>query len=85
MLFAISIAGVMAALSLAGSLDFEDTMILTIASLSTTGPLLQIAGDIPVQLAPLNDAAKGIVSVAMILGRLETLAIIALLNPEFWR
>lgn len=85
MLFALSIAGVMAALSLAGSLDFEDTMIITIASLSTTGPLLQIAGDIPVQLAPLSDAAKAIVSAAMILGRLETLAIIALLNPEFWR
>ncbi|CAN0602063.1 unnamed protein product, partial [Ectocarpus sp. 12 AP-2014] len=48
MLFAISIAGVMAALSLAGSLDFEDTMIITIAVLSTTGPLLTIAGDIPV-------------------------------------
>lgn len=85
MLFAISIAGVMAALSLAGSLDFEDTMIITIASLSTTGPLLTIAGDIPVQVAPLSDAAKAIVSAAMILGRLETLAIIALLNPEFWR
>ncbi|NNE86776.1 MAG: TrkH family potassium uptake protein [Silicimonas sp.] len=85
MLFAISIAGVMAALSLVGSLDFEDTMIITIASLSTTGPLLQIAGDIPVQLAPLSDGAKAIVSAAMILGRLETLAIIALLNPEFWR
>lgn len=85
MLFAISIAGVMAALSLAGSLDFEDTMIITIAALSTTGPLLTIAGDIPVQVAPLNDVAKGVVSAAMILGRLETLAIIALLNPEFWR
>ena len=85
MLFALSIAAVMAALSLVGSLDFEDTMIITIASLSTTGPLVNIAGDIPVQLAPLGDAAKVIVCAAMILGRLETLAIIALLNPEFWR
>ena len=43
------------------------------------------AGDVPVNLAQLSDTAKAILSAAMILGRLETLAIIALLNPEFWR
>ncbi|NNL73519.1 MAG: hypothetical protein HKP29_09155, partial [Silicimonas sp.] len=48
-------------------------------------PLTEVAGDAPVNLAALNDAAKGILSAAMVLGRLETLAIIALLNPEFWR
>ena len=85
MLFAVSIALVMMALSLFGGLDFEDTMILTIASLSTTGPLVEIAGETPIELASLNDAARGIVCMAMVLGRLEALAIIALLNPEFWR
>jgi trk system potassium uptake protein TrkH len=34
---------------------------------------------------PLSDAAKLILAGAMVLGRLETLAIIALLNPGFWR
>lgn len=85
MLFAISIAIVTMALTLAARINFEEAMILTIAALSTTGPLTQIAGDAPVNLVQLSDAAKVIISAAMILGRLETLAIIALLNPEFWR
>lgn len=84
MLFAISIAVVMLALSLTG-LDFDSTVVLTIAALSTTGPLAGIAADAPISYAALNDAAKSILAVSMVLGRLETLAIIALLNPEFWR
>jgi trk system potassium uptake protein TrkH len=85
MLFAISIALVMVALSVFGGLNFEETMILTVAALSNTGPLVQTAGAWPVDLTMLNDAARGILCAAMILGRLEALAIIALLNPEFWR
>lgn len=85
MLFAVSIAVVMLALSLVGGLNFENTVILTIASLSTTGPLVNIAGEAPINLVSLNDAARSILCMAMVLGRLEALAIIALLNPEFWR
>ncbi|MBT8417889.1 MAG: TrkH family potassium uptake protein [Silicimonas sp.] len=85
MLFAMSIALVTMGLTLVSGIDFESAIILTIATLSTTGPLTEVAGDAPVNLAALNDAAKGILSAAMVLGRLETLAIIALLNPEFWR
>jgi trk system potassium uptake protein TrkH len=85
MLFAMSIAVVTLGLTLVAGVDFESAIILTIATLSTTGPLTEVAGDVPVNLAQLNDAAKAILSAAMILGRLETLAIIALLNPEFWR
>jgi trk system potassium uptake protein TrkH len=85
MLFAISIAVLTLGLSLVANVDFEDAVILTIATLSTTGPLTAVAGDVPVNLAALNDSAKAILTAGMILGRLETLAIIALLNPEFWR
>lgn len=85
MLFAISIAAVTLALTLVAGVDFEDATILTIATLSTTGPLTEVAGDAPVNLAQINDAGKAILSAAMILGRLETLVIIALLNPDFWR
>ncbi len=84
MLFAMSIALVMGALSLAGQ-SFEPSLILTISALSTTGPLIEIAGSDPLRLALLSDAAKWIVAAAMVLGRLETLALIALLNPDFWR
>jgi trk system potassium uptake protein TrkH len=84
MLFAIAIAVVMLALALTG-LDFESALVLTIAALSTTGPLAGVAADTPLSYAVLPEAAKLILAATMVLGRLETLAIIALLNPEFWR
>ncbi|MDJ1015605.1 MAG: potassium transporter TrkG [Paracoccaceae bacterium] len=84
MLFAISIA-LVSTLFAASGVSFEDAMVLTIAALSTTGPLAQVATADPISLGNLNDAAKAVLTAAMILGRLETLAIIALLNPEFWR
>lgn len=84
MLFAISICGVMTAFALTG-VDFEQSMVLTVAALSTTGPITQIAMENPVDLLALGPAAKLIFTAAMVIGRLETLAIIALMNPSFWR
>lgn len=84
MLFALSIAVVMMAVSMAG-VDFEPATILTIAALSNTGPLATIAGDAPIAWTMLDATAKTILAGAMVLGRLETLALIALFNPEFWR
>jgi trk system potassium uptake protein TrkH len=84
MLFALSIAGVMALLSLTG-LEFEETAILAIASLSTTGPVAGIATEVPIDYGALPEAAKLVLCAAMVLGRMETLAILALLNPDFWR
>ncbi|RSK35145.1 TrkH family potassium uptake protein [Rhodovulum iodosum] len=84
MLFALSVSVVMVALALAG-LDFENAMVLTVAALTTTGPLAVTAGEAGGGYASLSDGAKLVLAAAMVLGRLETLAIIALLNPEFWR
>ncbi|MBV1866759.1 MAG: TrkH family potassium uptake protein [Marinosulfonomonas sp.] len=84
MLFALSLALVTLALSLTG-LDFQSAMIHTVAALSTTGPIVSVAGDDVLAMSALNSAAKLILSGAMVLGRLEMLAIIALLNPDFWR
>jgi trk system potassium uptake protein TrkH len=84
MLFALSLALISIALSAVGS-DFEQSLILAIAALSTTGPLTEIAGNAPIVLSTLQPAAKYILCFAMVLGRLETLAIIALLSPNFWR
>ncbi|SMX35122.1 TrkH family potassium uptake protein [Actibacterium lipolyticum] len=84
MLFALNIAVVMSALSLTG-LTFEEVTILSVSALSTTGPLAQVAGEVPISYSELGAAGKLILSAAMVLGRLETLAIIALFNPEFWR
>lgn len=84
MLFAISIAVVAMAAALTG-LDFEPATILTIAALSNTGPLASVAADTPLSWAALSEATKLVFAGAMVLGRLETLAIIALFNPDFWR
>lgn len=85
MLFALSIALVTLALSLTTGLNLEETIILTISSLSTTGPLVISAGDAPIELITLSDPARVILCAAMVVGRLEAIAIIALFNPEFWR
>jgi len=84
MLFLISIAATMLALALQG-LAFEEAMILAISALSTTGPLASVAGEAPISYLALSDASKITLSAAMILGRMETLVLIALFNPGFWR
>ena len=84
MLFSMSVAVVMLALSLTG-LGFEDAMIFTISALSTTGPLAGVVAQDALSYPDLGSAAKLILAATMVLGRLETLAIIALLNPALWR
>ena len=84
MLFALTVAIVMLALSLTG-LGFESAVVLTVSALSTTGPLASIAVESPILFSTLTDQAKTILAFSMVLGRLETLAIISLFNPEFWR
>lgn len=84
MLFALSIAGVVVALAFAG-LRFDEAVIFAISALSTTGPLVNVALDNGANYADLGTEAKAILIGAMVLGRMETLAIIALFNPDFWR
>ncbi|MBK5932999.1 trk system potassium uptake protein TrkH [Rhodovulum imhoffii] len=84
MMFALSVALVMVLLSAAG-LNFESSMVLTVAALTTTGPLAGAGVDPGLSYAALGDGAKMILCGAMVLGRLETLVIVALFNPEFWR
>lgn len=84
MLFALSIAVTMLALSLAG-LNFVQSTAFAVAALSTTGPLAGVTAAEPLSWAALDGPARTILAAAMVLGRLETLAIVALLNPEFWR
>ncbi|TMM54528.1 TrkH family potassium uptake protein [Sulfitobacter sabulilitoris] len=84
MLFALSLTGVTLLLSMLG-VSFEDALVLSIASLSTTGPLIEVASDAPIRLAELGPWAKAVFCGAMVLGRLETLAIVALLTPDLWR
>ena len=84
MLFALSIAAVMVMLSLTG-VQFETSMVWAVSALSTTGPLAIVAAETPISYSGIPDAAKVVLAFAMVLGRLETLAIIALFNPEIWQ
>lgn len=84
MLFVLSLTVTCLALAMLGT-GFQDAMVLSAAGLSNTGPLLQYAGTEPIALSGLGTGAKIVFCAAMILGRLETLAIIALLTPDLWR
>ncbi|MEO3417342.1 potassium transporter TrkG [Roseovarius sp. CAU 1744] len=84
MLFALSLAFVTVVLAFLG-MEFQEATVLAIAMISTTGPLAQVAAETPINLLELGVASKLVLSAAMILGRLETLGIIALFNPGLWR
>ncbi|MDF1718417.1 MAG: potassium transporter TrkG [Antarcticimicrobium sp.] len=84
MMFALSLTLICIVLSALG-LSFDQAIVLSIAALSTTGPLIDVAADTPIRLAELGGWAKGVLCATMVLGRLETLAIIALITPDLWR
>lgn len=84
MLFALSLAVVTVVLAALG-VSFDQALVLSVASLSTTGPLIDVALETPIKLVELGTLAKGVLCAAMVLGRLETLAIIALFTPDLWR
>lgn len=83
MLFAASIAVFTAALTLV-SLEFEPALMFTLAALTTNGPLAGMAGSAGFEYASLDGPALTVIGVAMVVGRLETLAILAVLIPDAW-
>ncbi len=84
MLFAVAIAGTMLLLTFFGT-GFQEAMVFSIAALSTTGPLADVAGDVPLAWSGLGGIERAVLAAAMVVGRLETLAVIALFNPALWR
>lgn len=82
--YALSFTFIAIALSFVG-LDFITAMSGAVTSISNVGPGL---GDIigPAgTFQPLPDAAKWIMCVGMLLGRLELFTVLVLLLPSFWR
>jgi trk system potassium uptake protein TrkH len=84
MLFALSLAAITLLLALSGA-TFSEALVMSVAALSSTGPLMQFGMETPIALLELSQGAKAVLCGAMVLGRLETLAIIALLTPDLWR
>ncbi|MFN6977523.1 MAG: potassium transporter TrkG, partial [Gemmobacter sp.] len=84
MLFALSLGGLTAALAAAG-VGFERSVVLAVTALATTGPLSELALAGGEGFQRLGDGAKVILAAGMVLGRLEMLALLALLAPGVWR
>lgn len=80
MLFAVSIAVTVAVLSML-RVGFESALVLAIAGLTTSGQLATVGAVQPISYADLSTAVKAVLGLAMIVGRLETLALLALILP----
>lgn len=77
-----AISALMILLLMATGLDQETAFSAVAASLNNLGPGL---GDVGLNYASINDFAKWILAVAMLLGRLEIFTLLVLLTPAFWR
>ncbi|MGD9265308.1 MAG: potassium transporter TrkG, partial [Lysobacterales bacterium] len=66
----------------ATGLDMVTAYSAVVACIANMGPALGEAG---VNFASLNDAAKMILSFAMLIGRLEIYTVLVLFIPEFWK
>lgn len=84
MLFFLALLATILALTGTG-MTLTDALIAASAALSNTGPAFQMVAGRPEGFAFLDAVQHSILAVAMILGRIETLAVIALFNPDHWR
>lgn len=82
--FVVTLGVTAVALSMTG-LDFVTAISGAATAIANVGPGLgEIIGPAG-NFAPLNDAAKWILTIAMLLGRLELLVVLVLFLPRFWR
>ena len=97
MLFALSVAVTVLLVSI-HQIEFDTAVMLSVSALTNTGPLASTINLTPSFEASAGIASnpwegwsglallpKTVLAGAMIVGRLETLAILALLTPDFWR
>ena len=84
MLFLVSMATAMLALSLTG-LEFETALAASIAAFSNAGPVFTAVNEEASWLTTLTAEGRAVIIVAMALGRVELLALIAMINPDNWR
>lgn len=84
MIFAISLAVTTVALAAFG-IPFEQALVLSVASLTNCGPLVEIVQAGRLTLIELGPGPKAITALAMIMGRLEMLAFVVVLTPDLWR
>ena len=84
--FLLGIVVVSIALSGAG-LDFELSLFVATGSITNAGPIVEYLGlgsDARIVFSSLPESMRGLLAFAMIAGRIEILALLALLTPLFW-
>ncbi len=69
----------------AAGFSFEEATTVSVAALTSAGPLAYAVLGPEFGFGDASGAVKLMLCVAMIVGRLELLALISLLNPEIWR
>ena len=83
MLYAMAIFAAVIALTVAGQ-TFQDALVAAIAAISITGPAFAMVTPGELDFGLLGGAERAILATTMILGRLETLAVISLFGSETW-
>jgi trk system potassium uptake protein len=84
MIFAITLAATTVAFAAFG-LSFEQSLVLSIASLANCGPLIDVVNVGRLSVIELGAGPKMIAAIAMVMGRLELLALVVILTPDLWR
>lgn len=84
MLFMAAMSVTLLALTLTG-MQFDRALIGAISALANTGPAFPLVEQDPAAYTKLSATARMLLCGAMILGRIEVLAVVGLLNPRWWR
>lgn len=84
MMFIASLTITALALSLTG-LTFDQSMLSAVAALANIGAALEFGGGQEIAYSAMSENARLILCAAMVVGRVETLALVTLLNPRYWR
>ncbi|MBL4927478.1 TrkH family potassium uptake protein [Fuscibacter oryzae] len=83
-LFGLSLAATTGLLSLTGQ-GFENAMIMSIAALTNTAPVVSILPELGQPWAMVDLPGRIVLGAAMVLGRLDILAVLVLFLPDTWR
>ena len=84
MLFMVSVAALTIFLAMF-KMRFEDALLLAVACLTTTGPIIEMVGPEKLLISDLSVFSKMALVVGMVLGRLEILVVLSLITFGFNR
>lgn len=84
MLFVFAVFALMLALAIAG-MSFEHGLIAALAAMTNTGPVYTAVLGPGASFGLLGLSERAILALGMILGRVETLMVLAIFSPDAWR